>query len=577
MRNFILFLFSITLISTSNLYSQNNKKLAKRSVSETGLDKTMEWYRDAKFGMFIHWGLYSVAGKAEWFRYNQNIPDDEYRSIANQFNPTEFDAESWVLAAKSSGMKWITIVAKHHDGFAIYNSEADGFDITATPFGKKGRDPLEELAAACRKHDMKLGFYYSHYQDWNHPGGGKARISYAEKSERPFRKYMDEKALPQVKELLTKYGDIVIIWFDTPMHLSDSEADEFRELVRQTSPGTLIGGRLDDATGDFWSIPDDRVPVEPFGEPWETCMTSNHAWGWRIPQNETRPAREMIEHLCSIVSRGGNFLLNTGPSPTGKLNKNDLAEFRKVGEWLKINGEAIYGTRANPYYNSPYLCTTKENKIYFHLFNWPEGSFIIERLNSAVKKVWMLADPTQKQLEFSKEGNKIRISLPENKPDSINSIIVVETDDVADIQNFLPAEDKNGTINIPARKITIIEKRFSSLNEDQSVLSINDTRRAWVNGSFEVNFPGKYDIYINNSKGDSCNNISYWIKINGKKIDVPIIASGSAEEFTNQMVGNVEFKNAGVYNYTIRPTDWYLETDNILTKIKNIQLVKTKD
>lgn len=285
----------------------------------------------------------------------------------------------------------------------------------------------------------------------------------------------------------------------------------------------------------------------------------------------------MIEHLCSIVSRGGNFLLNTGPSPTGKLNKNDLAEFRKVGEWLKINGEAIYGTRANPYYNSPYLCTTKENKIYFHLFNWPEGSFIIERLNSAVKKVWMLADPTQKQLEFSKEGNKIRISLPENKPDSINSIIVVETDDVADIQNFLPAEDKNGTINIPARKITIIEERFSSLNEDQSVLSINDTRRAWVNGSFEVNFPGKYDIYINNSKGDSCNNISYWIKINGKKIDVPIIASGSAEEFTNQMVGNVEFKNAGVYNYTIRPTDWYLETDNILTKIKNIQLVKTKD
>ena len=564
---------NIALLSAILFFFSCTSDTSKEAVSPSPLDETHQWYHDAKFGMFIHWGLYSIQGKPEWFRYNDSIPDDEYHSLVSQFNPTDFDADAWVKVARSTGMKWITITAKHHDGFAIYNSPADEFDINATPFGQGGRDPLKELAAACKKHGIKLGYYYSHYQDWDHPGGGAARITYAEKAQLPFREYMDEKALPQVKELLTRYGDVAVIWFDTPMHLSESEADEFRDLVRQTSPGSLIGGRLDEATGDFWSMPDNRVPENPFGEPWETCMTSSHAWGWRTPPRETRPAREMIQHLCTIVSRGGNFLLNTGPDPTGKLNPNDVAEYKIVGEWLKTNGEAIYGTSMNPYFNSPYLCTTKENRLYFHLFEWPDSLFEIQRLQNHVKKAWLLADPGQKPLEFSKQGGIVKVFLPKNIPDSINSILVVETEGLPEVQNLYPSEDNHGIINIPAKEISIVNNSFSFFDKDEGLVRMKDTKRAWLNGWFEVKTPGKYQIVISQLYADTSNNHSYWIRVNGQRYTVPVENSTASDAFIDQEAGIIEFADSGVFNFTIRPTNWYLQTDNTLVKIKDIRFI----
>jgi alpha-L-fucosidase len=416
-----------------------------------------------------------------------------------------------------------------------------------------------------------LGFYYSHYQDWDHPGGGAARISYAEKSQRPFRKYLDKKALPQVEELLTKYGDIAIIWFDTPMHLSESEANEFRNLVREISPGTLIGGRLDDASGDFWSMPDGRIPPNPFGEPWETCMTSNYSWGWRDPNKETRPAKEMIQHLCTIVSKGGNFLLNTGPSPTGELNQNDLAEFKKVGEWLKINGESIYGTEMNPYFESPYLCTRKENKIYFHLFEWPGSTLDIQRLKNNVKRVYLLSDQNHNSLTYNRNNGVLRVQLPASAPDSINSVLVIETEGKPIVQNSYPAEDEDGIITIPADKINLVDRRFSSRQMEGKLVRLLSTRRAWLNGWFEVKTPGKYQIVITQSGTDTVNN-SYWIRINNKKYTVPVEAQNDSG-FSDRSAGLIEFAKAGVYNFTIRPTDWYLRTEKVLVDIKKIQFI----
>ncbi|UII78746.1 alpha-L-fucosidase [Flagellimonas sp. CMM7] len=565
---------SILLILLLSCCTTVQKKDLEPNQLNAVPSETLNWYQDARFGMFIHWGLYSVTGKQEWFRYGRKVPDEEYRALANQFNPTEFNADTWVQAAKSSGMKWITITTKHHDGFAIYSSPADSFDIDATPFGKAGRDPLDELVEACRRHDMKFGFYYSHYQDWDHPQGGVVNLSYEEKINLPFKKYMDEKALPQMRELLTKYSDVSVIWFDTPLHISDEEAHEFRALVKELAPGALIGGRLDDATGDFWSMPDNRVPQNPFNEPWETCMTSNGGWGWRIPMQETRPAKEMIQELSTIVSRGGNFLLNTGPSPTGKMNENDLAAFAQVGAWLTINGEAIYGTSENPFYGSPYICTTKDNKLFVHLFDWTKDSLNINRLQSEVKKVWLLADPTKTLLDFEEKKDCLTVVLPKNLPDSINSIVVIETQGKPEVKNFLPTEDDKGVITISSKEMNIIDNRFSSFTEHDSILKVYDTRRAWVNGSFEVASPGTFELFAHQTKSDTVQNTSYWIKINDNKLTVPVVDSLEKDKFIKQSIGKIKFDKAGIYNYTIRPTDWYWKTKQVFVKIKTLELIK---
>lgn len=570
--NKILLLVAILMFSC-NSNQQHIEKIES-------LEQNINWYQDAKFGMFIHWGLYSVAGKHEWFRYQENTDYDEYHSLANQFNPTKFDAEAWVKTAKSAGMKWITITAKHHDGFAIYNSKADTFSINSTPFGEAQRDPLKELSVACKKHGIKLGFYYSHYQDWDHPGGGLANLSYQEKRERPFTEYIQKKALPQVKELLTDYGDIAVIWFDTPMHLSNEEVEQFRTLVRETSPSTLIGGRLDDATGDFWSMPDNKVPDNPFGEPWETCMTSNHAWSWRVPKKETRPAKEMIRQLCKIVSNGGNFLLNTGPSPTGELNINDVNEFKNVGDWLKVNGESIYETKMNPFFESPYTCTTKGNKLYFHLFNWPKGSFKVERIKNNIEKAWLLNDPKKAPLDFQVNNSVLNVNLPVECPDSVNTVLVIELDGVPEIQNSYPTNNQNDVINISADKISRVDKRFTSYNKDLNIVGIKDSRRAWVNGWYKVNKPGKYKLLIEqaSTRIDSGLNNSYWFRTNGIKKVVELKYNDNNEElFSNVDAGIIQFDNKGVYNFTIRPVLWNLNTKHTLVKIKNIKLVKLNE
>ncbi|MCU0914704.1 MAG: alpha-L-fucosidase [Planctomycetes bacterium] len=428
-------------------------------------DEKMAWFREAKFGLFIHWGLYAVpagtwkgeqiAGIGEWIMNRAKIPVKEYEQLAGQFNPVKFNAEEWVQMAKDAGMKYIVITSKHHDGFAMYGSKASKYNIVdATPFQ---RDPLKELAAACAKHNIRFGFYYSQAQDWHEPGGAGNTWDFPPDPEKDksgaYDQYLRDKAEPQVKELLTGYGPVCLIWFDTPRMMTPERGQRFVDIVHSLQPACLIDGRLGTA-GDYVSMGDNRIPNEVVKGDWEVPATLNRTWGYKSYDNEWKTPEDLTFKLVDIVSKGGNYLLNVGPTAEGVIPQPSQDNLRAVGRWLKVNGESIYGAGPTPFgaeLGSPsatqkdksgkpvfeaktqWRCTTKPGKLYIHLFQWPAGSFELPAMagannhSLAITKAYLLADARKKALPVKQDGGKWSISLPTTAPDKMDSVLVLET------------------------------------------------------------------------------------------------------------------------------------------------------
>lgn len=319
----------------------------------------MDWWKDAKFGMFMHWGLYSqTAGywkghKAkgnEHFMIHEKISLKEYATIADDFNPVNFDAEKWVLTAKEAGMKYIIITSKHHDGFAMFDSPSNDYNIKErTPYAK---DPMTELVAACHKHDMKFGFYYSLGRDWEdpdvatnwpHKGGRSNLVDFPDEDIKVYSRYFERKVKPQIKELLTQYGKIDVIWFDTPELISPEESKELRELILGIQPHCIINSRIKHGFGDY-KVTEQEIVEGLEVEPWEACITMGKNWGYIEYDTIYKSSELMTRQLLEIVSKGGNLLLNNGPTAKGEIT--DLAQERlaQIGAWMKQNSEGIYGT-----------------------------------------------------------------------------------------------------------------------------------------------------------------------------------------------------------------------------------------
>jgi alpha-L-fucosidase len=428
-------------------------------------DERMKWWREARFGMFIHWGVYAqfagvyngheqLKGGAEWIMNRSKIPVAEYQAMAKQFNPVKFNAEEWVKTAKNAGMKYIVITAKHHDGFAMFKSNASRWNIVdATPYGK---DVLQPLAAACKKYGIKLGFYYSQAQDWNNPGGAVSRKAASEGWLNPdsakidaytkehnghwdpaqetssFAEYIDRVAVPQVKELMTNYGDIAVLWWDTPTNMTDDAALKLQEQLKY-QPNIITNDRLKrpNFPGDT-KTPEQKIPTleELDGKDWETCMTMNGTWGYRTSDNKWKSTQTLIHNLCDIASKGGNYLLNVGPKPDGTFPVQSIETLKEIGDWMKVNSEAIYATKAGPLEPVSWgRCTKKENKdgtiLYLSVFDWPaDGKLLIPKLDNEVISASLLAGGVTCKAVNTHEG--VIISLPAKAPDANASVVKLQ-------------------------------------------------------------------------------------------------------------------------------------------------------
>lgn len=449
-------------------------------------DARMKWWREARFGMFIHWGDYAqwagmyngheVGHGGEWIMNRAKIPVAEYQAHARQFNPVKFNADEWVKTAKDAGMRYIVITAKHHDGFAMFKSKASKWNIVdATPYGK---DILKQLAAACKKNGIKLGFYYSQAQDWNNTGGAVARKVASEGWPNPdsakidaytkahnghwdpaqetktFAQYIDDVAVPQVKELLTNYGDVAVLWWDTPTNMTD-EAAEKLQAVLKLQPNIITNDRLKrpNFSGDT-KTPEQKIPTqaELDGKDWETCMTINGTWGYKSYDNKWKSSITLIHNLCDIASKGGNYLLNVGPKPDGTFPQQSTDTLRKIGAWLKINGESIYATKASPIAPLTWgRCTRKENNnnttLYFSVFDWPkDGKLIVPGLSNEVISAKMLANGTKLKTQTSSNG--LVINVPAHAPGAIASVVKVEVKGLLENVNVDPKKKmKTGALD----------------------------------------------------------------------------------------------------------------------------------
>jgi alpha-L-fucosidase len=424
-------------------------------------DEKMKWFREAKFGLFIHWGLYAVPagtwkgqqipGIGEWIMNRAKIPVKEYEQLAKQFNPVKFNAEEWVQMAEDAGMKYIVITSKHHDGFAMYGSKVTKYNIVdATPFH---RDPLKELAAACARHNIRFGFYYSQSQDWHEPGGAGNTWDFPSDAEKDksgaYDQYLREKAEPQVKELLTNYGPVCLIWFDTARMMgTNNRAQRFLDIVHTLQPACLIDGRLG-TKGDYRSMGDNAIPNQVVHEDWEVPATLNRTWGYKSYDTDWKTPEDLTFKLVDIVSKGGNYLLNVGPTAEGLIPQPSQDNLRVVGRWLKVNGESIYGAgptpfgeelgapdpagkkdkKGNPRFTAKtdWRCTTKSGRLYIHLFKWPTSAFELPPVKEKVVKAYLLADPQKQALTVKQTGQKWSISLPAAALDKMDSVLVLET------------------------------------------------------------------------------------------------------------------------------------------------------
>lgn len=403
-------------------------------------EERMDWWREARFGMFIHWGLYAEHGNelngrrggrySEWLV--QGVPNAEYEKLVDRFNPTEFDADAIVRLAKQAGMKYIVITTKHHEGFSMWNSESNPYNVMATPWR---RDAMEEMAEACRRHDMRLGWYYS-VLDWHHPDYlPRRKVDQRPVEGADYNRYV-EFMKAQLTELLTNYGDIAVVWFDGDWEKGPEQhrSREIVDLIHTLQPKAIVNNRI--GLPMDYDTPEQRIPEDDIPQrDWETCMTINSSWGYNKFAQDWKPADELIRHLADIASKGGNFLLNIGPDGKGRVTPQDTERLRAIGKWMAVNGESIRGTGATMFRSSASTpwgrCTVKKlegnrTRLYLHVFDWPKnGKLVVPELGNLPTRAFLLGAPGSALVATVGSGGVV-IQVPQVQPDPANSVVAME-------------------------------------------------------------------------------------------------------------------------------------------------------
>src|SRR6266849_3559011 len=551
-------------------------------------DQRIAWWREAKFGCFIHWGVYSTFG-GEWkgkpfrgyaehmMRINK-IPRAEYEAkVVSVFNPVKFNADEWVRLIKSAGMKYLVITAKHHDGFAMYPSAVTRYNIRdATPFK---RDPMRELRDACRKNGIRFGFYYSHAFDWEHPdapgndwdydnpGGDKGlhggvqwydqHPDLLEKAKR----YVDQKAIPQIIELLKNYQPD-ILWFDTPSKLPLSENIRIMKAARAADPNVVINGRLARgggySFGDYKNTGDRAAEIVPTEGDWETIPTTNESYGYHKYDLSHKPVSHFIQLMAKTAARGGNMLMNIGPMGDGLIDPKDQQILRGVGAWLKTNGESIYGSERTPLpVQAGGESTRKGNTLYLHVFDWPRnGKLVLGGLKSDVAKAYLLADPKHKALKVNRlNANDLMIVVPLQPSDSADTVIAVEVRSDPQVNPIrLVLNSQPNLLRVFDGELHGRKLHFGDGKAPRAyVLDWSDPTE-WVGWKIRVNEPGRYEVSVKYTTASAANNGTYSVTFNDQAFAVTVVPTPNETEARTEAVGTVRLVT-GEYEIQVKPTD----------------------
>ncbi len=565
------------LLGLSELRAEAEVAAHQQTVAS---DTRTQWFREARFGMFIHWGLYSEAegefdgrptpGAGEWMMADLRIPVSKYQAFVPQFNPVKFNAREWAQLAKAAGMKYMVITTKHHDGFALYPSALTDWDIGATPFK---RDPLKELAAACKEEGITLCFYHS-ILDWHHPDYAPRPVwNDVATGEPDFEKYVAFMK-GQLKELLTGYGPIGTLWFDGCWESSWTQARgrDLYAYVRSLQPDILINNRVgstggweewfhnpEKVGGDF-GTPEQSIPVQGFGSNllWEACMTMNHTWGFKRNDHDWKSTQTLVRNLIDCASKGGNYLLNVGPTGEGLIPQPSIERLREMGDWLKVNGESIYATTASPFPRQlPWgRCTKAVNgdrtALYLHVFDWPaSGELLVPGLKNKVKSAKLLMG--SRKLQSKSTGDGLELLVPQTAPNSISSTVVLEIEGVPDIAPFEIVQLNDGSIHLPASEAILHGKtfRYESGGPLDDIGFWTDPKD-WAQWKFRVRRTGTFEVSAIIAAPAS-GRFNLAVGENTLSCDAPTTASFM--DFQPVKLGTVEIKDSGVVTLSVRPDE----------------------
>ena len=535
------------------------------------------WLKNSRFAMFIHWGLYSQLGGewngrtyygiAEWLMNRAKIPVAEYERTAARFNPTNFNAREWVQLAKDAGMTHMMITAKHHEGFAMFNSADSPYNIVdATPFK---RDPLKELSEACRAEGVRLGFYYSQSVDWHEHDAMGNTWDWPEEG-RDFQHYLKTKAIPQIEQLLRGYGSVAGIWFDTPGPIKPEESKMLVALVHHLQPQCLVNSRIGNNLGDYDTLGDQEIPPLPRPGLWETPDTHNDTWAYAWYDHNWKSPREIAERLVSVVSRGGTYMLNVGPDGTGRIPEQSARILREVGRWVHAHEDAIQGTDPTPFGSLAWgECTARGNTLYLHVFDWPAyGRLIVPGLKTKVNSARL---ENGGKLSFEVKAETTRITLPAKRPDVLIPVVTLELAGAPEasrehfVLNGCRNELKTGEAELSTctrGKVDWMEK-FGDWKHAECLSGWQgaESSASW---HFRTVEPGSFYLDVEYSC-PAADDYSEWrVRCGGTDLTFPLIDTGEREKrvafggalprFRAYRVGVIDLPRPGAQRFTLSPT-----------------------
>ncbi|MBC9934800.1 alpha-L-fucosidase [Chitinophaga qingshengii] len=574
MKRFALLLWTVCLCSA--LFAQDMPDMWTKSGGNP-THPGLKWFTEAKFGLFIHWGLYSKLGgrwkdssyygSGEWIMNRAKAPAAEYAQVAKTFNPQGFDADEWATIAREAGVKYLVITAKHHEGFSMFDSKVTDFDIVkASPYGK---DPMKALSRACRDNGIQFGFYYSQFLDWHEPNGGGNSWDFKTK-DKDYQQYYRTKSIPQLRELLTNYGPLGLVWFDMPGGLTPEQTKRMIDSLRLLQPNCLFSSRVGHGLGDYRDFGDSEVPPVPIDGAWESIYTHNDSWGYIQHDLNFKSPEEIIHLLSNVASKGGNLMLNVGPDGDGKWPQYSINYLKATGKWLQQYGESIYGTTYGLIPAQPWgVTTSKPGKLFLHVWETPANRKLrIPGVDAKVKSIKILG--TRQTLTFTQQPGETTVQLPVTLPDTRNTVLVMEYDgqqsDLSQLRTQTVSNQYKAA-EIPAvwavyngaakNKLFTWSHYFGDWKHDNCAYDMTAPEDALV-FPLDIQDTGDYKVILDYACDQASATQQGVVTLNGQQLPFLTLFAGNYDThqplmFIHHAVGILHIDKPGKHNLTVKP------------------------